>query len=1062
MKKIITIIFLHFSLFNFAQSPKITSVVPAQYCKGDKVTINYVNFFVGATPTVTIGGIPQPITGSSGWSNNINLVDGTITVQIQDGSVGNIGVFEYNTLVSYPGGYKGASKPGTIAGETLVCRGQNTVVYSVLAIADATSYQWTLPSGASGTSTTNSISVNYGLDAVPGNISVKGINSCGSGLASILAITLDKPFNAGAITGEKLVCAGQNAVVYSVPAIANATSYQWILPSGATGSSTTNSITVNYGLAAVSGNISVNGVNPCGGNGQASTFVVTVNNSIPLSPGAISGPKGVISVPQEICRYDSNGPASSILTYSVLPIANATSYQWTLPSGLIGTSTTNSITVDYSSLLSQCGGICLFNGSISVSGVNGCGVGPKSTISISIMGQITPMRTGVISGITTVCQGQNAVVYSVPPAANATSYQWTLPSGATGLSTTNSITVNYGLLAVSGNITVLSFNFCGSANISSTLPITVSPLPSGAGIISGMTGVCQGQNAVVYSIPAIANATSYQWSLPSGATGTSTTNSITVNYGSLAASGNITVNGVNSCGTGLASTRVITVYTLPSSPGTISGTASVCPGQNNVVYSVPVIANATSYQWTLPSGATGTSTTNSISVNYGLSAVSGDISVKGINSCGIGVAATLTISVNNTNTIPSSAQTISGITSVCLGQNNVLYTVPVIANATSYQWGFSTGATGTSTTNSISVNYGLSAVSGYIIVRGVNCYGIGSTTGGLYVNVNTPPSNAGLITGSATVCAGQNAVVYSVPAIANATSYQWTLPSGATGTSTTNSIGVDYGLAAVSGNISVKGVNSCGAGVASVFAVNVINCSLPSNNFKLEVTDPTCQTKANGKLKITATASFNYTAIMDGVNYTFTNNILDIANLAPKTYTICIKVPALNNYIQCFEFTVKSAPGLTAKTRMDTKGNKTTANVSIESGTAPYTVEINGKTIDVTFENQLNISVQNGDLLEIKTSVACEGKIRERVSLSNELMAYPNPTSNFVELFIPNTFQKKYVMIQMVDNGGKSVVNRELKIIDNSIIIPMENLSEGLYIINVQLETLQTIKIIKK
>lgn len=158
MKKIITIIFLHFSLFNFAQSPKITSVVPAQYCKGDKVTINYVNFFVGATPTVTIGGIPQPITGSSGWSNNINLVDGTITVQIQDGSVGNIGVFEYNTLVSYPGGYKGASKPGTIAGETLVCRGQNTVVYSVLAIADATSYQWTLPSGASGTSTTNSIS----------------------------------------------------------------------------------------------------------------------------------------------------------------------------------------------------------------------------------------------------------------------------------------------------------------------------------------------------------------------------------------------------------------------------------------------------------------------------------------------------------------------------------------------------------------------------------------------------------------------------------------------------------------------------------------------------------------------------------------------------------------------------------------------------------------------------------------------------------------------------------------------------------------------------------------
>jgi hypothetical protein len=67
-------------------------------------------------------------------------------------------------------------------------------------------------------------------------------------------------------------------------------------------------------------------------------------------------------------------------------------------------------------------------------------------------------------------------------------------------------------------------------------------------------------------------------------------------------------------------------------------------------------------------------------------------------------------------------------------------------------------------------------------------------------------------------------VVYTVGTIANATSYTWTVPSGATIVSggTTNSITVDFGMSAVSGNVSVLGTNSCGAGTISPpFAVTV-------------------------------------------------------------------------------------------------------------------------------------------------------------------------------------------------------------------------------------------------
>ena len=88
-----------------------------------------------------------------------------------------------------------------------------------------------------------------------------------------------------------------------------------------------------------------------------------------------------------------------------------------------------------------------------------------------------PGCSGVISGPTTVTQGQNAVVYTVPPIANATSYVWTLPSGATGTSITNSITVNFGMAAISGPITVQGVNSYGPGGHSSLNILVTAVLP---------------------------------------------------------------------------------------------------------------------------------------------------------------------------------------------------------------------------------------------------------------------------------------------------------------------------------------------------------------------------------------------------------------------------------------------------------------------------------------------------------------------------------------------------------------------------------------------------------
>lgn len=367
-----------------------------------------------------------------------------------------------------------------------------------------------------------------------------------------------------------------------------------------------------------------------------------------------------------------------------------------------------------------------------------------------------------IAGATTVCQGEDAVIYTFPAMLNATGYDWTLPTGATGSSSTNTITVDYSTTATPGNITVAGTNICGSST-AATLPVAVNPLPDAGGTISGSTTVCQAENAVAYTIPSIGNALSYQWTLPNGATGTSTTNQITIDYSTSAESGQLTVVGTNACGNGVAASAIITVNPLPDAADTISGTWVVCQAENAVSYSIPLVANASDYVWTLPNGATGTNTTNNIVLDYSASAVSGQLTVVPTNACGNGVAASAAITVNP---LPDAADSISGTWVVCVQQNAVSYSIPLIANASAYVWTLPNGATGTSTTDSILVDFSALATTGAIQVSGINGCGQGIEAVDTIEVFTLPIAFAGNDT---TICEGAFIVLEAT----GGTSYLW-------------------------------------------------------------------------------------------------------------------------------------------------------------------------------------------------------------------------------------------------------------------------------------------------
>lgn len=86
---------------------------------------------------------------------------------------------------------------------------------------------------------------------------------------------------------------------------------------------------------------------------------------------------------------------------------------------------------------------------------------------------------------------------------------------------------------------------------------------------------------------------------------------------------------------------------LPKCPGVLAGQASVCPGEAQVLFTIPAIADATSYHWELPNGFIGNSNTNSILVNIDVLASSGFVKVNGENMYGAGVSATFFVTVNS-------------------------------------------------------------------------------------------------------------------------------------------------------------------------------------------------------------------------------------------------------------------------------------------------------------------------------------------------------------------------------------------------------------------------------
>jgi hypothetical protein len=102
------------------------------------------------------------------------------------------------------------AQPSPIAGGTLVCTPSGAKVFSIAAIGGATVYTWSLPSGWSGSSNTNSISASPGTTGV---LSAAAGNSCGVSVQRTLQLAVYPKPVVTASTSSSLLCEGETATL---------------------------------------------------------------------------------------------------------------------------------------------------------------------------------------------------------------------------------------------------------------------------------------------------------------------------------------------------------------------------------------------------------------------------------------------------------------------------------------------------------------------------------------------------------------------------------------------------------------------------------------------------------------------------------------------------------------------------------------------------------------------------------------------------------------------------------------------------------------------------------
>jgi len=495
------------------------------------------------------------------------------------------------------------------------------------------------------------------------------------------------------------------------------------------------------------------------------------------------------------------------LVYSIAPLQNTTTYNWTLPAGF------NIAGGVYSSTIYVNATAGASSGNITVSGSNACGSGTPATLPVTVFTRPTPS----ITGPSIVCAGTGGQVYTTQ--AGMSSYQWTTSTGGViqSGSSTNTVSVRWD----SAGARTISVNYANAPGCFAVSPasynvnVLARPVPS----INGPDSVCAGTAGHVYTTDP--GMTGYTWTVSPGGVvtggGTTTSNTVTITWTS-AGTKSVSVSYINASGCTPAVPSALSVLVSPIPVPQVFGPNAVCIQSTNQVYSTQT--GMSGYTWSVSSGGTITSTNDSSAILVSWNTTGNQyVTVNYSSPAGCSAANPDTLHlVGNPRPLP----TITGPVTACKGTGGNIYTTET--GKSNYQWSVSSGGTiqsGTST-NTVSVQWD-SVGSRTISVNYTNaqgCSGLIPVSSSVMVYPRPIPT----ISGPDSVCVTSNGNTYSTQS--GMTNYVWSISPGglvtAGGTTTSNFITVTW---TTTGNktvsVSYTNANGCSPVSATVLPVYV-------------------------------------------------------------------------------------------------------------------------------------------------------------------------------------------------------------------------------------------------
>jgi hypothetical protein len=403
---------------------------------------------------------------------------------------------------------------------------------------------------------------------------------------------------------------------------------------------------------------------------ESARIAITVNTvAVPAAPASITG----IAAPSIFVG------TTTTVAYVVAPVANATSYNWTVPAGvnIVSGQGTTTLSVNFNNVAAGAGPI----GNLMVVAVNaqGCSTKVARTLALTKALPTAPIAirmtdatlavpaSGIATAVTNISRyiGQPTVLtLTATPVAGVSNYEWELPAGVNVLS---------GAVATRGGAfgsNVITVNFAG-ISASGMFSYTTT-----SGILTYLLRVG------VKAVSGVGASTTSNASLINPGT-TSTTRLLTLTAVAPRATTSIRMTDAIA----VDPTRAITVVsTIIGTPRTLTLTATP-------------VATASAYSWELPAGVKQLSggSSNVITVNFA-DVVTGTTSlylgVKAINALGESVTsnASLVPATSSTArllrlsaTVPAAVPAVIGQVVGLCGKNFYNYTISPSALATSYQ-----------------------------------------------------------------------------------------------------------------------------------------------------------------------------------------------------------------------------------------------------------------------------------------------------------------------------------------------------------------------------------------